>query len=183
MVSEYLSHPCGVPGSTQTARGCIPLSGVFVPDLVLSCGHRRFSGCAAVGEPDCSGADLPQNLPIPDQRGVAEREGSYWGRKCCTLRPRAGPAETRHPDVFLCQRVLTVSAAAQNQGPAQPPNHGGSRSHPCGLAPSQQRVFTQFSEFTLHTVHTSVQSFYILPLVQYMNLFYTSYKQLPFLLS
>ena len=115
VVSEYLSHPCGVPGSTQTARGCIPLSGVFVPDLVLSCGHRRFSGCAAVGEPDCSGADLPQNLPIPDQRGVAEREGSYWGRKCCTLRPRAGPAETRHPDVFLCQRVLTVSAAAAHQ--------------------------------------------------------------------
>lgn len=35
---------------------------------------------------------------------------------------------------------LTVTAAAQNQGPAQPPNHGGSRSHHCSLAPSQQRL-------------------------------------------
>lgn len=61
---------------------------------------------------------------------------------------------------------LTATAAAQNQGPHSPltmeeaglitaawPLH--SRGLPMG-------VLTQFSEFTLHTVHTSVQSFYIL---------------------
>nr|CAI9689279.1 unnamed protein product [Rangifer tarandus platyrhynchus] len=75
-VSEYLCRPCGCPRSHQTARGCI-FSSVFVPDLALSRGHRHCRGCAAVGEPDCAGADLPQHLSLPISAQRAELQGSH----------------------------------------------------------------------------------------------------------
>ncbi|CAI9170952.1 unnamed protein product [Rangifer tarandus platyrhynchus] len=115
-VSEYLCRPCGYPRSHQTARGCI-FSSVFVPDLALSRGHRHCRGCAAVGEPDCAGADLPQHLslPISAQRGAP---GLPPGVRCCTLLPRAGPAKTwRRGCVSVAPRGLLSAAAARPPPP------------------------------------------------------------------
>ena len=106
----------GAHGSTQTARGCIPLSGVFVPDLVLSCGHRSCRGCAAVGELDCSGADLAQNLSILDQHGVGRARGLLLGKEMLHTPAQSGSSQDLVPrgcvSVVPRVHVLTTSAAA-----------------------------------------------------------------------
>lgn len=106
----------GVHGSTQTARGCISLSGVFVPDLVLSCGHRSCSGCATVRELDCFGADLAQNLSILDQHRVGRARGLLLGKEMLHTPAQGGSSQDLAPrgcvSVVPRLHVLTASAAA-----------------------------------------------------------------------
>ena len=47
------------------------------------------------------GQTLPRICPSWISTEWAELEGSYWGRKCCTLLPRVGPAKTWHLEVVF----------------------------------------------------------------------------------
>ena len=117
-----------------------------------------------------SGISPQRKQTVPQQTRPAQLQVSANGRR---------PQHPRNSGLT----GLTASAAAQDQGPAEPPDHGGSRSRHCSLAPSQQRLALVGVHWVLliHTAHcphlcTELLHPAAAPLAQYMNLVYTSYK-------